>query len=98
MPSVILDLSTFLTAEGKAFRNMSFSVLKPYSQLASQYIENKISFCDVSERWFYLDVLACRVFAASQNVPGAPARGAQKQASRSCDEGIFGAQQVKLVV
>jgi len=33
----------------------------------------------VRERWFYLDVLACGVFAASQNVPGAPARGEQNK-------------------
>ena len=45
-----------------------------------------------AQRGFYLDVLAGGVFAPSQNVPGAPARGAQKQASRLCDEGIFGAE------
>ena len=44
------------------------------------------------ERGFYLDVLACGVFAASQNVPGAPARARQCRPTGRRAQGIFGAE------
>ena len=46
----------------------------------------------VRERGFYLDVLACSVFAASQNVPGAPARARQCRPTGRRAQGIFGAE------
>jgi hypothetical protein len=44
------------------------------------------------QRWFYLDVLACCVFAASQNVPEAPARARQCRPIGRRAQGIFGAE------
>jgi hypothetical protein len=44
------------------------------------------------ERGFYLDVLACGVFAASQNVPEAPARARQCRPTGRRAQGIFGAE------
>jgi hypothetical protein len=45
-----------------------------------------------TQRWFYLDVLACGVFAASQNVPEAPARARQCRPTGRRAQGIFGAE------
>jgi hypothetical protein len=44
------------------------------------------------QRGFYLDVLACCVFAASQNVPGVPARARQCRPTGRRAQGIFGAE------
>ncbi|AFM13982.1 hypothetical protein Turpa_3344 [Turneriella parva DSM 21527] len=44
------------------------------------------------QRGFYLDVLDCGVFAASQNVPGAPARARQCRPTGRRAQGIFGAE------
>jgi hypothetical protein len=44
------------------------------------------------QRGFYLDVLAGGVFAASQNVPGAPARARQCRPTGRRAQGIFGAE------
>jgi len=45
-----------------------------------------------TQRGFYLDVLACGVFAASQNVPEAPARARQCRPTGRRAQGIFGAE------
>jgi hypothetical protein len=65
--------------------------------LSADRMSAEMSQCQIicrffAQRWFYLDVLAGGVFAASQNVPGAPARARQCRPTGRRAQGIFGAE------